>query len=209
MTLPPPFRPRGRVVLVNDVSRAREIARCRAADVTLWCWTAAGLLDRDRCRGSATWLPPVDLAIVTTAASRGVWNEAFFASVVAVAEPVVLEELADVAMAGAVRRIGRLVIPALVRMPLTAADMVGLGLADLLVPATADPLEWVRQWVAGRSVPALASATFVLRNRLAGGILERFEFARLFSLGEPQEGMRRFLGKQPLDFSATTEWEIA
>lgn len=112
-------------------------------------------------------------------------------------------------MAGAVRRIGKRVIPALLRMPITAPDMVALGLADLLVPRAVDPVEWAREWVAGRSVPALASATFVLRNRLAGGILERFEFARLFSLGEPQEGMRRFLGKQPLDFSATTEWEIA
>lgn len=199
----------GRVVLVRDAIRAREVAATAGDVVLLWCWTSAGLLTREPLRSSAALLPPVDLALVDQDLAPEVWNEALFAPLVAVWEPVSLTAGAGEAFAGVARRVGRRAVPLALEERIVSHRMVELGLAELVVAAGTDPLEWLREWVGERSIPALASATFLLRNRLAGGILERFEFARLFSTGEPQEGLRRFLTKQPLDFSATTEWEIA
>jgi hypothetical protein len=76
-------------------------------------------------------------------------------------------------------------------------------LADVLVPAGSDSVEWLRNWLGTRSLPALDSAAKLIRG---GGAysMERIEFARLFSTGEPQRGLARFLGKEPLDFSNIT-----
>lgn len=83
---------------------------------------------------------------------------------------------------------------------LTAEDAVRGGLADAVVAAGTHPLEWVRDWVAGRSTAALDSAAALIRHRGGDG-LERAEFARLFATGEPQEGLRAFLAKRRPDFS--------
>ncbi|HXG59269.1 MAG TPA: hypothetical protein VNL91_09625 [Thermoanaerobaculia bacterium] len=70
------------------------------------------------------------------------------------------------------------------------------GLCDALVPAGRDPIDWAREWLAGRSSLALSSAAELLRSR-GGDPLERAEFARLFAAGEPQEGLDAFLRKRP------------
>jgi enoyl-CoA hydratase/carnithine racemase len=82
---------------------------------------------------------------------------------------------------------------------LTADDAVHAGLADAVVPAGKDPLEWIREWLAGRSTAALDSAAALIRQRGGDG-LERAEFARLFATGEPQEGLTAFLAKRRADF---------
>ena len=82
---------------------------------------------------------------------------------------------------------------------LPAARAVALGLADALVPATANPLEWISEWRGARSDRAMQSAAMLLRNR-GGDALERAEFARLFASGEPQIGLRAFLGKRVPQF---------
>ena len=81
------------------------------------------------------------------------------------------------------------------RQSLTAAESVGWGIADLLVPAGADPLKWRGQWVAGRSGLALEVGAELIRHR-GGDPLERAAFARLFAAGEPQQGLSAFLGKR-------------
>lgn len=55
------------------------------------------------------------------------------------------------------------------------------GVADM------DSVEWE-----GRSGLALDGAASLIRRR-GGDVLERAEFARLFAIGEPQEGLTRWL----------------
>jgi enoyl-CoA hydratase/carnithine racemase len=69
------------------------------------------------------------------------------------------------------------------------------GLADALVPIGADPVEWFAAWIGGRSTLALDAAAALIRGR-GGDVTERFEFARLFATGEPQEGVGAFLEKR-------------
>lgn len=59
---------------------------------------------------------------------------------------------------------------------------------------TRDPQTWREEWMRHRSVMALDSAAALIRSR-GGDRLERAEFARLFAIGEPQKGLRAFLGK--------------
>ena len=89
--------------------------------------------------------------------------------------------------AAAVWRAGR---RALLERPEELADEI----TDL------DPERWRERWLRGRSVPALDTAAVLIRSR-GGDALERAEFARLFSLGEPQRGLRAFLEKRPPDFA--------
>ena len=51
----------------------------------------------------------------------------------------------------------------------------------------------------GRSALALESARMLLEHH-GGDALERAEFARLFAIGEPQEGLRAFLEKRKPSF---------
>jgi enoyl-CoA hydratase/carnithine racemase len=78
---------------------------------------------------------------------------------------------------------------------LNAADAVREGLADALVPAGGDPVEWLAGWIGGRSTQALDAAAALIRGR-GGDVTERFEFARLFATGQPQEGLAAFLEKR-------------
>jgi enoyl-CoA hydratase/carnithine racemase len=68
-------------------------------------------------------------------------------------------------------------------------------LADVLVPAGADPVEWFAGWIGGRSTRALDAAAALIRGR-GGDVTERFAFARLFAAGEPREGLAAFLEKR-------------
>jgi hypothetical protein len=65
-------------------------------------------------------------------------------------------------------------------------------IADLLVPAGRDPLQWTNEWVGARSAIALDAAANLIRRR-GGDLLERAEFARLFAAGEPQKGLAAWL----------------
>ena len=65
-------------------------------------------------------------------------------------------------------------------------------IADLLVPAGRDPLQWTIEWVGARSAIALDAAANLIRRR-GGDVLERAEFARLFAAGEPQKGLAAWL----------------
>jgi enoyl-CoA hydratase/carnithine racemase len=85
--------------------------------------------------------------------------------------------------------------------PLSAAAALRWGIADSLVPAGEDPVEWAAGWREGRSDLALESAAALIRRR-GGDRLERAEFARLFAAGEPQRGLAAFLAKQ------RPEWRI-
>ena len=159
----------------------------------------------------AHWLRrrPSTLAIVTSATSDAGWAAALASDYLAVQRGARLDSLEDPAvMAAAAWRIERRVVEAILRAPLEAGEILELGLADALVEAERDPLEWAREWVGARSASALASAALLLRNRHGGTVLERSEFAWLFSTGEPQIGLARFLGKLPLDFSDKTDWEM-
>lgn len=122
---------------------------------------------------------------------------ALFSDYFVLAEGAVLHLDCAAAWGGAIRRIGagawRLHLSSLAS--LDAAEAVGRGLCDALVPRQTDPVEWAAGWIGGRSVPALASAAALLRRR-GGDPLERAEFARLFAAGEPQEGLAAFLGKR-------------
>jgi hypothetical protein len=91
--------------------------------------------------------------------------------------------------------------------PIEAERAVELGIADALVPAGEDPVEWLRSWIGNRSLHALASAARLVRSSrsMAG---ERFEFARLFSTGEPGRGLASFLQKTPPPFQEATVVEI-
>ena len=95
------------------------------------------------------------------------------------------------AWAGVVWRIGSRALLLLGRERITAAEALGHGLCDEVVPAGSDPVEWLR----GRSAIALDSAAALLARR-GGDALERAEFARLFGTGEPQRGLAAFLEKR-------------
>jgi hypothetical protein len=68
-------------------------------------------------------------------------------------------------------------------------------LVDALVPAGANPVEWFAGWIGGRSTIALDAAAALIRG-WGGDVSERFEFARLFATGQPQEGLAAFLEKR-------------
>ena len=78
------------------------------------------------------------------------------------------------------------------------------GIADSLVPAEVDSLEWMHGWLSARSARALLAGAGLIRRR-GGDALERAEFARLFSDGVPRRGLRMFLDKKTLDFSDDLE----
>jgi len=65
-------------------------------------------------------------------------------------------------------------------------------IADLLVPAGRDPLQWTNEWVGARSAIAFDAAANLIRRR-GGDLLERAEFARLFAAGETQKGLAAWL----------------
>jgi enoyl-CoA hydratase/carnithine racemase len=90
---------------------------------------------------------------------------------------------------------------------LEAGEALREGLVDGLVPGGDDPLQWMRGWLGKRSLTVLQSAARLTRLR-GGDPLERAEFARLFAAGEPQQGLRRFLAKEPARFSEDVETEI-
>ena len=87
------------------------------------------------------------------------------------------------AWSGAVWRMGRRALTLLLA-PAT--------IADVLVPAGRDPLQWTAEWVGARSAVALDAAANLIRRR-GGDVLERAEFARLFAMGEPQKGLAAWL----------------
>ena len=76
------------------------------------------------------------------------------------------------------------------------------GAADAIVDETTDldPETWLGNWTRNRSVLALDSAAVLIRSR-GGDRLERAEFARLFALGEPQQGLGAFLAKKSPRYS--------
>ena len=84
----------------------------------------------------------------------------------------------------------------------SGSDLVDHGLADVLIPVGHDPADWVRGWLEARSAVALASASTLVGHR-GGDRLERFEFARLFAAGVPQEGLTAFLEKREARWSGT------
>jgi hypothetical protein len=77
---------------------------------------------------------------------------------------------------------------------LNATAAFDAGLCD----AIGDGSDWLR----GRSEVALDVAASLIRSR-GGDALERAEFARLFSAGIPQEGLRAFLEKRRPRFENT------
>lgn len=87
------------------------------------------------------------------------------------------------AWSGAVWRMGRTALLFLV---------APAALADLLVPAGRDPLQWTNEWAGARSAIAFDAAANLIRRR-GGDLLERAEFARLFAAGEPQKGLAAWL----------------
>ena len=106
------------------------------------------------------------------------------------------------AWSGAIGRIGAraaYLLHLLDRTTMNAADAVGHGLADALVPFGADPVEWLAGWIGGRSTLALDEAAALIRGR-GGDVTERFAFARLFATGEPQQGLAAFLEKRRPDW---------
>jgi hypothetical protein len=108
------------------------------------------------------------------------------------------------ALAGLTWRLGSRLrrILALEPDPIAAARALELGICDALVEPQQDPLHWLDLWIGNRSLAALASAARLTRTgRSESG--ERIEFARLFSTGEPQSGLRSFLNKTKLDFTSS------
>ena len=87
---------------------------------------------------------------------------------------------------------------------LGAAEALGAGVADSLVPAGEDSLKWLYGWLSARSARALLAGAGLVRRR-GGDALERAEFARLFSEGVPRRGLRMFLDKRKPDFSDDLE----
>lgn len=59
---------------------------------------------------------------------------------------------------------------------------------------------WLGNWTRHRSVLALDSAATLIRAR-GGDRLERAEFARLFAIGEPRQGLGAFLAKKSPRYS--------
>jgi len=64
--------------------------------------------------------------------------------------------------------------------------------------------EEAARWIGSRSMLALDSAAMLIRHR-GGDALERAEFARLFAIGEPQEGLAAFLEKRSARFGGKTQ----
>jgi enoyl-CoA hydratase/carnithine racemase len=58
-----------------------------------------------------------------------------------------------------------------------------------------DAQQWLDRWMQGRNPVALDSAAALIRRR-GGDPLERAAFARLFAMGEPQQGLRAFLARK-------------
>lgn len=87
------------------------------------------------------------------------------------------------AWSGAVWRMGRRAL---------TLFMAPATIADLLVPAGRDPLQWTNEWVGARSAIAFDAAANLIRLR-GGDFLERAEFARLFAAGETQKGLAAWL----------------
>lgn len=79
------------------------------------------------------------------------------------------------------------------RTALSASDTKATGLCDEVMEENAEA--WLDRWMQGRSALALDSAAVLIRKR-GGDALERAEFARLFAIGEPQRGLRAFLGRK-------------
>jgi enoyl-CoA hydratase/carnithine racemase len=98
------------------------------------------------------------------------------------------------------------------RLLLTAAGALGAqealdrGVADALVAAGENPLEWLERWLDGRSLVALDAAAGLIRRR-GGDALERAEFARVFAAGTPQEGLAAFLEKRRPSWNEITNKE--
>jgi enoyl-CoA hydratase/carnithine racemase len=78
---------------------------------------------------------------------------------------------------------------------LDAAAAYDWGVVDAV---TDDP----DAWLGARSLLALESGAALIARR-GGDPLERAEFARLFAIGEPQEGLRAFLAKRPATWRQT------
>lgn len=97
--------------------------------------------------------------------------------------------------AGASWRIGRgaLLLHVENQTSFTAADAHIRGLCDEVIEG--DAQSWLDRWMQGRSPIALDSAAALIRHR-GGDPLERAEFARLFAIGEPQQGLRAFLTRR-------------
>ena len=74
----------------------------------------------------------------------------------------------------------------------TILDGAADGVIDALVPLGTDSVEWAAGWIGRRSELALDAAAALIRRR-GGDDLERAEFARLFAIGEPQEGLAAWL----------------
>lgn len=70
----------------------------------------------------------------------------------------------------------------------------GIEVADVADAIVANDEE-AAAWLGRRSELALDSAAALIR-RHGGDALERAEFARLFAIGEPQEGLAAFLEKR-------------
>ncbi|MGZ4810668.1 MAG: enoyl-CoA hydratase/isomerase family protein [Thermoanaerobaculia bacterium] len=102
---------------------------------------------------------------------------------------------------GAVWRIGRKAVRLLLHgaEPIDASDALGYGLVDAVVPRGRDSVQWLEEWMRGRSGLAIDSAAALIRRR-GGDPLERAEFARMFSIGEPQVGLSAFLAKRKPEF---------
>jgi enoyl-CoA hydratase/carnithine racemase len=79
------------------------------------------------------------------------------------------------------------------RTAFTAAEARELGLCDEVFDG--DAQVWFERWMHGRSAVALDSAAALIRHR-GGDPLERAEFARLFAIGAPQQGLRAFLSRR-------------
>ena len=74
----------------------------------------------------------------------------------------------------------------------------GIRVEDVADAIVADEGE-AKRWLGRRSLLALDSAAALIRHR-GGDALERAEFARLFAIGEPQEGLAAFLEKRAARF---------
>ena len=91
------------------------------------------------------------------------------------------------AWSGVVWRMGRAAL-----LFCVAPAILPAAVADLLVPAGRDPLQWTVEWAAARNAVALDAAANLIRRR-GGDVLERSEFARLFAAGETQKGLTAWL----------------